>query len=979
MRPILRPATFLVPLLLALVPRPAAAQVEPYLRKPIADVRLDIQGQPTTETELRDLLETRIGEPLTAAQVRESIVHLMALGRFDDVEVNAQLTAAGVVLTYDLRPRRVVRAIEFRGRLGLPEGELRTQVADRYGTSPALSRATDIADSLRDLYRDHGYPDARITPYADVQSRPGQVTLAFDIEAGAQARVDKVNMGEIDRSLDPAELRRRLHLREGTGYDPADVARRVSDYTDWLRGKGFYEANIGVLPRYSADNATVQLDVTAVRGPHVVVELAGDAVPSARLDDLVPIERENSVDQDLIEDWTGNIERHLRLQGYKDARAAAERREAGSELRIVFTVRRGPRYVIDTIDVAGNHSVEKADLLALLAPLKLVPGQPFAERTVEAGVEKIRGRYLSDGFTTASAKPEYRNQRTGDEVRAAIVIQVVEGPRTVVDSVAFAGNEQVPAAELQRAIKTRAGSPFFLPALDDDRNSLLQTYLDRGYLLASVGLPDDRNLLSADRPRANVRFLIHEGPQIVLDHVLIVGNQHTKTSTIRNALQLVPGQPLAFDRLVDAQQRVAALGLFRRVSVSQLQRGSEPKRDVLVTVQESPATSIAYGGGLEGAKRQRVDANGNAVEAIELAPRGLFDIGRRNLWGKNRSIAFNGSFAVRPEFTGVVGTGLREYRALGTYREPRIFGVAADLMITGGVEQAVRPAYSFNRRGVRAEVARTLSRTLTLYARYGLDRTRLINRPGINTLTFQQEVLLGRILPQVRLSKLSSSVVRDTRDDPVDPGRGLLASIDGEVAPQFLGSEVGVAKTLLQAFVYRQLPGRRRLVFAGGIRVGFASGYGTTERRDDQGNLVLDPTTGKPIIDQVTSPPLSERFFAGGNTTVRGVAEDTLGTPGTLVNGFATGGGSLLILNGELRFSVWKSLAAVTFVDAGNVYALASTFQPTNLQPAVGVGLRYKSPIGPIRVDLGFNLNRRVLGTQRESLTVISFGIGQAF
>jgi len=976
MRPTLRPAIFLVALLLALVSRPAAAQVEPYLGKPIADVRLDIQGQPTTETELRDLLETRIGEPLTAAQVRESIVHLMALGRFDDVEVNAQLTAAGgVVLTYEMRPLRAVRAIEFRGRLGLPESELRTQVVDRYGTSPAVSRAADIADSLRDLYRDHGYAEARITPHPDLQSHPGQMVLAFDIEAGAQARVDKVNIVETDRGLDPAELRRRLHLREGAGYDPADVARRVSDYTDWLRGKGFYEAKIGVLPRYTADNATVQLDVTALRGPHVVVELAGDPVPSARLADLVPIERENSVDQDLIEDWTGNIERHLRLQGYKDARAAAERREAGSELRIVFTVRRGPRYVIDTIDVAGNHSVEKADLLALLAPLKLVPGQPFAERTVEAGVEKIRGRYLSDGFTTASAKPEYRNQRAGGEVRVAVVIQVVEGPKTVVASVAFAGNEQVPAAELQRAIKTKAGSPFFLPALDDDRNSLLQTYLDRGYLLASVGLPDDRNLLSADRTRANVRFLIHEGPQIVLDHVLIVGNQHTKTSTIRNALQLVPGQPLAFDKLVDAQQRVAALGLFRRVSVSQLQRGSEPKRDVLVTVQESPATSIAYGGGLEGAKRQRVDASGNAVEAIELAPRGLFDIGRRNLWGKNRSINFSSSFAVRPQSTGVVGTGLREYRVLGTYREPRIFGVAADLMVTGGVEQAVRPAYSFNRRGVRAEVARSLSRTSTLYTRYALDRTHIINEPESIT----DQILLGRILPPVRLSKISSSAVRDTRDDPVDPGRGLLASIDGEVAPQFLGSEVGVAKALLQTFVYRQLPGQRRVVFAGGIRLGFASGYGTTERRDAQGNLVLDPNTGKPIIDQVTSPPLSERFFAGGNTTVRGVAEDTLGTPTTLVSGFATGGGSLLILNGELRFPLWKSLAAVTFVDAGNVYEFASTFQPTNLQPAVGVGLRYKSPIGPIRVDVGFNLNRRVLGTQRESLTAISFGIGQAF
>ncbi len=975
MRPILRAATLLPALLLALVPLPAAAQVEAYLGKRIAEVRLEMDGQPATGPELRDVLETRAGEPLAAAQVRESIVHLMALSRFDDVEVNAELAPAGVVVTYALRPLRAVRAIEFRGRLGVREGDLRAQVVDRYGTSPPLSRAADIADSLREFYREHGYTGTKVGVEPDLQSHPGQVTLAFDIVAGTQARVEKVTIVETDRRLDPAELRRRLQLKEGAPYDPADLAQRASAYTDSLRGKGFYEARINVSPRVSAGNTTVVLDVTALRGPRVVIELAGDPVPSARLDDLVPIQRENAVDQDLIEDWIGNIERHLRAQGYKDAKASAERHETDAELRIVFNVQRGPRYVIDTIDLAGNAFIKTPDLLALLASLNLIAGQPFAERTFDAGIDKVRGRYQRDGFMTAAAKPEYRNQRIGGEVRVAVIIHVAEGPRTTIASITFSGNERVRAAELQRAVKATPGGGFFLPALDEDCSSILELYLDRGYLLATVALPDDKTMIGADRTRADVRFLIHEGPQIVLDHILIVGNEHTKASTIRNALQLVPGQPLALNKLAGAQQRVATLGLFRRVQVSQLQRGSEAKRDILVTVQESPATSIAYGGGLEGAKRQRVDANGNAVEAIELAPRGLFDIGRRNLWGKNRSINFNSSFAVRPQSTGIVGTGLREYRVLGTYREPRIFGVGADLLVTGGVEQAVRPAYSFNRRGVRAEVARSLSKTLTLYTRYALDRTHIINEPP----SVKDQILLGRILPPVRLSKFSSSVVRDTRDDPVDPGRGVLASLDGEVAPQFLGSEVGVAKTLLQAFAYRQLPGKHRLVFAGGIRLGFASGYGTTERRDDQGNVVLDPNTGKPIIDRVTSPPLSERFFAGGNTTVRGVAEDTLGTPATLISGFATGGGSLLILNGELRYSLWKSLAAVTFVDAGNVYSLSSSFQPTNLQPAVGIGLRYKSPIGPIRVDLGFNLNRRVLGTQRESLTVISFGIGQAF
>lgn len=965
MRSMPRTAILLAALFLALASVPAAAQIEPYLGRQIAEVRLRVQGQPTSEAELQNAVETPAGGRLTAAQVRESIIHLMALGRFDDVEVDATETPKGVVLTYDMRPLRTVRAIDFRGRLGLSQNRLRTEIVDRYGSAPPLSRASDMRESLQEFYRDHGYTHAKVDPHPDTQSRPDATTLIFEIDAGSQARVTSITWGEGD--LDRTELRRRLQLTTlPAPYDPAEIAQRVSDYTESLRGQGFYQANISISPRYSADETSVVLDINAVRGPRVTVELAGDQVPSARLDDLVPIKRENAVDQDLIEDWSANIEIYLKAQGYREAKAQNGRRQVGDVLHIVFTVQRGPRYVIDAIDLAGNEALPAADIHAILAPLRIVPGEPFAERIVDAGVQNIRARYRGAGFAAADAKPEYSYRKTGSDVRVGIVIRVQEGPQTKIASVSFSGNERIPSTALQAAVKAKAGEPFVPETLDGDRLTILEMYLNHGYGLATVNLPEPGTMVSADRRRADVRFLIDEGPQIHVDHVLVIGNEHTKASTIRTALGLSPGEPLAFDKLAAGQQRVAALGLFRRVQVSQLQHGSETERDVLVTVQEAPSTTLAYGGGLEGAKRQRVDANGNAVEQIDLAPRGLFEIGRRNLWGKNRSINFNGSFAVRPEFTGIVGTGLREYRALGTYREPRIFGVAADLMVTGGVEQAVRPAYSFNRRGVRAEVARSLSRTLTLYARYGLDRTNVINEPA----SFQDQIRLGRILPQVRLSKFSSSIVYDTRDDSVDPARGLLASWDGEIAPQLVGSEIGVAKTVMQAFAYRQLPMKRRVVFAGGVRLGFATGWGTTTAVDQQGN---------PITVPVTSPPLSERFFAGGNTTVRGVAEDTLGTPATLINGFATGGGSLLILNGELRYSLWKSLAAVTFLDVGNVYEMASKFQPTDLQPAVGIGLRYKSPIGPIRVDVGFNLNRRVLGTQRESLTVVSFGIGQAF
>ncbi len=973
MGPLLRAACVqAVVVLLVLVPRPASSQVARYLGRVITDIRLEIDGQPATNGDLQDVLETRVDAALTAVDVRDSILRLMALRRFDDVQVNAEMSPRGVSLIYQLRSLRSIRSIRFQGHLGFPEDRLRREVVDRYGTTPPLSRVSDMKDTLLGLYQAHGYANARVEDRPD-ESRPDQTTLTFEIEAGAQPRIARVNI-ETDAGINRPDLVRRLQLRQGAPYDPADMAQRLASYIDRLRAKAFYQANVAASPTFSADGAAVTLDVVATRGPRVFVELAGDPVPSAKLDDLVPIKRENSVDQDLIEDWTGNIERQLRVQGYKDAKVENERRETGGDLHIVFTVHRGLIYVIDAITVTGSQALTEAQVLDVLGkePFRVTKGQPFAERTVEAALRKLEEQYRAKGCTTASAKYASTVHRSDSRVSVNIAVSVAEGQQTLIDSVEFTGNEHVAAADLEAKIRSRRGTPFIISALDEDRGAIIEEYLNRGYQRVAVSFPDPQTMMSRDRTQARVRFLINEGPQILVDQILLVGNTRTKASTIRNALALKPGDPLAYDKLAESQRRLSALGLFRRVQVTPRAQGTETTRDVLVVVQEAPATSMAYGGGLEGAKRQRVDANGNVTEAIELAPRAIFEIGRRNLWGKNRSITFNGSFAVRPQSTGVVGTGLREYRALGTYREPRPLGVFTNLVISGGVEQAVRPAYSFNRRGVRAELSRPLSSSVTLYARYGLDRTRVINEPEvIAALPPQDQIALGRILPGVRLSKVSTSLVRDTRDDSVDPSSGTVISLDGEIAPPLLGSEVGVVKGIAQGFVFKQLPGTRRIVFAGGLRFGATSGYGTTE--------VTDPLTGKVEVVPVTAAPLSERFFAGGSTTVRGVAEDTLGTPATLVNGLATGGGGLLILNGELRVQLWRSVAAVTFLDAGNVYEKPSKIDPTDLQPAVGVGLRYKSPIGPIRVDVGFNLRRRVLGTEREGLTVVSFGIGQAF
>jgi outer membrane translocation and assembly module TamA len=311
------------------------------------------------------------------------------------------------------------------------------------------------------------------------------------------------------------------------------------------------------------------------------------------------------------------------------------------------------------------------------------------------------------------------------------------------------------------------------------------------------------------------------------------------------------------------------------------------------------------------------------------------------------------------EVTGELG--FNEYRVVATFREPRIFDTRADLLVTGIVEQAVRSSFNFRRRQARAEAGLRFRQNYGVTGRYSFERTELFDERFTDP---DEPLLIDRFFPQVRLSKVSLSLFRDTRDDGLDPNRGMFLSADNDLALRALGSQVGFAQTFLGALAFHRLPWQRRTVLALAGRVGVAQGFSRT------------------VNDQVVEDlPASERFFAGGDTTVRGFSLDRLGTEDTITEtGFPRGGNGVVVLNAELRFNVWRSLGMVGFLDAGNVFLRASDIDLTDLRSAAGFGLRYRSPIGPLRIDLGFNLDPRELvpGTP-ERRTVLHVSLGQAF
>ena len=504
-----------------------------------------------------------------------------------------------------------------------------------------------------------------------------------------------------------------------------------------------------------------------------------------------------------------------------------------------------------------------------------------------------------------------------------------------------------------------------MASLAADQDAILVRYLNAGYENATV---EPRPELNRDRTDANIVYTVREGPQVLVDHVLIVGPDRTDASIVEKQLQMHAGDPLSRNAVLDSQQRLRSLGLYRSVTISELRHGEENRRDLLVSVVEGPGTSITSGGGFELARRVVAPDTGTAAEdRLDAAPRGSFEITWRNLFGTNRSASVFSSLTLHPQ--GTKQEGVTEYRVVNTFREPKVFNTQVDGLITLTVEQQFRSSFNFRRRSATAEATRRLGGGVSLIGTYQLQRTEVYNVSA-------DQNLIDRVFPNVRLSSFSVSVLRDTRNDQHRSDQGpVLQRVRTDRGPGARRREVGFFKSFFRASAFRLLPNTRGIVLAGNTFFGLATGF---PQQDATGRTILD-ANGEPARDL----PQSERFYAGGDTTMRGFYPDQLGvrhTPSLAsdtidANGFPLGGNSELLFNVELRVPLWSKFETHGFVDTGNVFRRAVDLDLTQFRSAVGFGILYKSPVGPLRFDLGFKVNPQ----PGESLTAFFITFGRAF
>jgi outer membrane protein insertion porin family len=474
-----------------------------------------------------------------------------------------------------------------------------------------------------------------------------------------------------------------------------------------------------------------------------------------------------------------------------------------------------------------------------------------------------------------------------------------------------------PSTAASRELRLAAGAPYRVRDVSHDREALLASYRNAGFLQAEVS---PEVAFSDDRSEARVKLTVRSGPLTRIDRIVIGGLRKTRPVVVRRELTLKEEQPLSPDDVLESQRRLSALGILDRISITEIDPESVEKRSLAVAAEEGPRSTLAY-------------AIGSAERDIV---RGSVEVSRRNLFGMDRSLT---AFA-RGSFRG--------NRLLTTFREPYLFGRKLELFVTGYREEEDREGFDFVRYGGLMQTAFRLPQRRGLILRFSYQRTYVFN------VTAPLDEVDRRFRTSTSAGP-SVSVVEDTRDDPLEPRRGRFVGADLQLSHAVFGGD-GFLKSFLQAAGYRQIHS--------GVLLALSARLGVSR------------TLGARLPDRL---PLPDRFFAGGDNTIRGFKLDTAGPlevsisdPGKLI---PTGGNALLLGNAELRFDAGKRFSVAVFSDSGNVYRLVSDLSLDAVRYTAGLGLRYRSALGPMRIDWGYKLDRR----PNEPASHFHFTIGNAF
>ncbi len=544
--------------------------------------------------------------------------------------------------------------------------------------------------------------------------------------------------------------------------------------------------------------------------------------------------------------------------------------------------------------------------------INLEEGSPYNPDLLQPDTEIITGLYRALGYLNASIVDTAVNI-SGESGSVEIRFTLNEGPRFLIDEIMVKGNNFFSNKEVYAILDIKRGAPYNELDIIDAKKRLTDSYKEQGFTDINVSVDTMTSGQSV-----KVVFRITEGVKEFFGKTIVRGNMFTRTEVIEREFIHKEGEPFNYKLLLEGTKRLYRLGLFKDINIKLLDE-KDNKRDIVITVSERNPGVVEFSIGYDD------------YEGL----RGSVDISYRNLWGMNRRIHLRGELSA-----------LKERFVLG-YHEPYLFGRSivfnAFLLRESRTEKSIDTGevrYRMKKNSSGISLEKNLTSNLKTQIAYDFSL--------VKTFDLKPDVVLSREDEgTLAISSIRPGALYDTRDNPFDPTRGVLIGASLKFASTYLLGETDFLKLTVHGSSYRRLG--RRFIFAFAVKGGAAQGFADTREL-----------------------PIVERFFLGGRNTVRGFEQDTLGPKGT--DGTPTGGNAFLMSNIELRTYIGKGFSIVGFLDGGNVWTKTVDMDLT-LRYTAGLGIRYKTPVGPIRIDYGHKLDRK----EGESAGEVHFSIGHAF
>jgi outer membrane protein insertion porin family len=955
-----------------------SAPTQGFEGRVIGRIDFDPPDQPLPREELDKLLPMHAGSPLKLDDVHLAIQNLYQTGRFDNISIRAGTEGATLVLKVSTELSFFVGRVTLDGVQEPPNrGQLTTASKLELGMPFADNDMEQAVQNMVERMRANGFHDAKIDFQVERDRATEEAAIHFDIRAGDRARFDGVTLtGKFTKPTESiiraTKWRRGFLFLTFPGWRYATESRVLGGLAsvrqDFQKGNHL-EAKVA-LERvdYESDSNSVRPTINIDHGPTVDVQTTGTKVSRGKLRQLIPVYEERTVDRTLLIEGQRNLVEYFQSQGYFDAAVDFTESSPSTDVyELNYSVERNQRYKLRAVEITGNKFFHTATLRERIyitpASFPRFRYGRYSQKQLERDKETLRDLYRSSGFREADIESKIDMNYHGKNGELGVVLEVKEGPQWIVSKLDLEGIPENDIPYLRSTLQSGVGQPFSEVNIAADRDTILGYYYNNGYPDAAF----DFAQTPGDGPnRANLKYTLRLGKRVFVRSVLLRGLETTRPSLANDRISLNPGDPLSQQSIAASQQKLYDLGIFSKVQTAiQNPGGEEDQKYVLFQVDEASRYSFTVG---FGAQLARIGGGATTLEdpagSTGFAPRVSFGISRLNLLGLGQTLSLN----------SLVST--IEQRVILTYLFPQFMGHSKLSLIVSGLFDNAFDIRTFHQQREEGSIqlAQRLSRQYQLQYRFALRHV------TISDLKISPE-LIPLLSQPVRVGIYSMSFIQDRRDDPVNSHRGIYNTVDVGLALRPFGSQTDFTRLLFRNTTYH--PIGKDIVIARSLQFGYIQRLG-----------------GLPEI------PLAERWFSGGSTSNRAFPDNQAG-PRDLETGFPLGGNALMFHSTEIRFPlIGDNLGGVLFHDMGNVYDkiqdISLRFRQRNLQDfdygvqSVGFGIRYHTPIGPIRADFSFSpdaprffgfagtyqqliSNQGVLMTQKINLFQFHFSLGQTY